>query len=114
MQDKFSITRRDTGDNLITIDIKLNQDGGMTVQDWCCGSAAETFYGHDDVETYFSVGRDTAGELYQALTGRAAKEPARDLAVFLQSTKSGNTRIMSWLKGKCDELGIEYEWYIWP
>jgi len=47
MNDQYVITRHDTGDNLIHIDIKLNDDGGLTVSDWCCGTAPQRFYGRN-------------------------------------------------------------------
>ncbi len=114
MQDNYPITRHDTGDNLITIKIHLNEDGGLTVEDWCCGTAAEAFFGHDDFESNVTLGRDAASKLFEGLTGVKPANPAQALARLLQSTKGGDTHLQTWLRGKCDELDIEYKWVTWP
>ena len=114
MNDQYVITRHDTGDNLIHIDIKLNDDGCLTVSDWCCGTAPQKFYGHDDTESYVTLGPGAVRTMYKALTGIDSGNPAHDLAVLLQSTKAGETRVQSWLRDKCDQFEIQYDWDLWP
>jgi len=114
MQDNYSITRLDTGDNLITIDIQLNEDGGLTISDWCCGTAAETFYGSDDVESNLTIDHDAVCKLYEVLTGTKLTGAAKELAEFLQINKKGNTKILSWLKDICAKNKIKYDWVFWP
>jgi len=111
MQHHYSIARQDTGENFIQIDIDLDDDGGLTMSDYCRGPAAEQCFGCDDIESVVTLSPKAVCKLYEALTGLDSEDPARDLALLVQANKHDDTMALTWLRSECEQLGIRFDWH---
>ena len=111
MQHHYSIARQETGENFIRIDIDLDDDGGLTMSDYCCGPAAEQCFGYDDIESVVTLSPESVLALYEALTGLESEDPATDLALLVQADKRDDTSARTWLRSECNQLGIRFEWH---
>ena len=111
MQHHYAIARQDTGENFIQIDIELDDDGGLTMSDYCCGPAAEQCFGTDDIESIVTLSPEAVRKLYEALTGLDSEDPATDLALLVQTNKRDDTMAQSWLRSECCQLGITFDWH---
>jgi len=111
MQHHYSIARQDTGENFIQIDIDLDDDGGLTMSDYCRGPAAEQCFGCDDIESIVTLSTEAVRELYEALTGLDSENYARDLALLVQANKHNDTMAQTWLRSECEQLGIRFDWH---
>jgi len=111
MQHHYSIARHETGENFIRVDIDVDDDGSLTMSDYCCGPAAEQCFGCHDIESVVRLSPKSVFTLYEALTGYESKDPATDLALLVQANKRNDTSAQTWLRSQCDQLGIRFEWH---
>ena len=111
MQHHYSIARQETGENFIRIDIDLDDDGSLTMSDYCRGPAAEQCFGCTDIESVVTLSPEAVRKFYEALTGLDSDDPARDLALLVQENKHNDTMVQSWLRSECDQFGIKFEWH---
>jgi hypothetical protein len=111
MQHHYSIARQETGENYIRIDIDTDDDGSLTMSDYCRGPAAEQCFGCDDIESVVTLSPESVLALYEGLTGFETEDPATDLALLVQANKHDDTSAQTWLRSECNELGIRFEWH---
>ncbi len=111
MQDHYLIARQDTGENFIRIDIDLDDDGGLTMSDYCRGPAAEQCFGTDAIESVVTLSPEAVRKLYEALTGLESEDPATDLALLVQADRCNDTMAQTWLRSECCQLGIKFDWH---
>lgn len=111
MQHHYSIARHGSGENFIRIDIDIDDDGSLTMSDYCCGSAAEQCFGCHDIESVVTLSPESVSALYEALTGFESQDPATDLALLLQASKRNDTSAQTWLRRECDDFGIRFKWH---
>jgi hypothetical protein len=111
MQHHYSIARQETGENFIRIDINLDDDGSLTMSDYCCGEAAEQCFGCRDIESVVTLSPKSVLALYEGLTGLESEDPATDLALLIDAIKHDDTSAQTWLRSECDQLGVRFEWH---
>ena len=111
MQHHYSIARHETGENFIRVDIDVDDDGSLTMSDYCRGPAAEQCFGCHDIESVVRLSPKSVSALYEALTGYESEDPATDLALLVQANKHDDTSAQTWLRSQCDQLGIRFEWH---
>ncbi|MDH3275678.1 MAG: hypothetical protein OEM99_14200, partial [Gammaproteobacteria bacterium] len=68
MQHHYAIARHETGENFIRIDIDVDDDGSLTMSDYCRGPAAEQCFGCRDIESVVRLSPKSVFALYEALT----------------------------------------------
>lgn len=112
----ISITNYSHGDDdLISVDIHLEPNGGLTILDYAYGPLADELFGEgQDVEHWVELDTDSVSALLKKLVAEVPENPAEELARILAVAYSGDTRALSAIKALCDKNKIAYEEEFWP